>query len=103
MSYTILSDDIYQARKMAEQPQAHSRKEIANTIDSLDSAELSLWGFIGALGEIMVYTADNRDAWRKESLLHIGEGLASITDIACGLWETKNSLLQSLSKLDAKG
>ncbi len=54
-------------------------------IENLRVLVSCVWDHVGVLGQIMLYTHENKDAWREENLLTIGETLAMVADLANGI------------------
>ncbi|MCL4526574.1 MAG: hypothetical protein M1492_08920 [Gammaproteobacteria bacterium] len=95
MAFTNLGNGIYDARKMADHPDLHSQEELLKEIDALDSTLITLWSFVGSLGEIMSHTAGEREAWHETHITNIGQGLAAIADLALGIETTADRLLKN--------
>jgi len=101
MSYSTFHEIIYKARDAAEHPEKVTTGDLEQYADGLDSDNLVLWGFVAALGRVMLYSNDTPDAWDKDNLFGIGEGLAAVSDLAQGICKTMDTLRYEIGKREA--
>ena len=101
MSYSCCYETIYKARAAAEHPEKFTIDNLAQYADGLDSNNLVLWGFIAAIGQAMLYSNDNPNAWDKDNLFGIGEGLTTVSDLAQGICKTIDTLRYEIGKRKA--
>jgi len=92
MSYSSFNETIYKARDAAEHPEKFTSSALAQYADALDSGNLVLWGFVAAIGQVMLNSNDNCNAWDTDNLFGIGEGLAAVSDLAQGICKTMDTL-----------
>lgn len=98
MSYSSFNETIYEARAAAENPEKVTTRDLEQYADILDSGNLVLWDLVAAIGQVMLYTNDNPNAWDKDNLFGIGEGLAAVSDLAQGACKTMDSLRCEIKK-----
>ena len=98
MSYSGFTETIYKARDAVEHPEKFTTSALAQYVEALDSGNLVLWGFVGAIGQVMFRSNDNRNAWDDGSLFGIGEGLVVVSDLAQGICQTADSLRDTIGQ-----